>query len=249
MKTRSLQAICLALAATASGANGIHSAYARGQDIILSPESDDSWKETLPSTSHSTLNVGQDSQPIVASLKFCGAIADRDGRLSCYDDVATHNGVTVNQTDTTKPVSQWVLKNNVSGEDYIAALSSGPAITDDGQKSPRPIVLYFRCHGGQATLYFKTGSIVGKEPVPIEISEGDGKAGDRIGRYSLWPSASGDAFGVWNGEAVNNMVGYLSSVSGVRVSYHLRESPRVSARFDMSRFTTDTADIRRACRM
>mgnify|MGYP001175053797 CR=1 FL=1 len=240
----------LLVATLASGVAGWVPAYADGQKIQLAPESGDSWKETIPSPPHVAMaQGGADVQPIVSSLRFCGAIADRDGRLSCYDDVASHNGVEVNQTDTTKPVSQWVVKENSATEDYIAGLSSGPAISDDGQKMPRPLIMYFRCHSGTPTLYFKTGGVVGKESVPVEISEGEGGVGDRIGRYSLWPSASGDAFGVWNGVAVSNMVSYLSTVGGIRLSYHLRDAPRMSARFDMSRFAQDTADIRRACRL
>lgn len=240
----------LLMAALVSGVCGAVTAHAAdGRKIILSPESNDSWKETIPVSSQSALSSAVDAAPIVASLKFCGAIADRDGRLSCYDDIATHNGVEVNQTDTSKPVSQWVVKVNTAAEDYIAGLSSGPAISETGDKMPHPIVLYFRCHRNEPTLYFKPGGVVGKETVPIEITEGDGKPGDRVGRYSLWPSVSGDAFGVWNGVAVSNMVSYLSTVGGIRLSYHLPNSPRVSARFDMSRFNQDTADIRRACRL
>lgn len=206
---------------------------------------------------HNLLHPPSDTSGLLGSLRFCAAISDKDGRLSCYDGVSSHNGIEVNQTDITAPVSEWVQKDDPQKNDYIAALSSSMPIHQNGDAAKSRIILYVRCTDHVPSLYFKTGDVFDHGPVTVLISNGIGKddaisagispSGDGSKSYTLQPSVSGDAFGIWSHSAVRAMSDFLANVPAMRLTYLAKTGDTITARFDLSQFKVGTHNVRTAC--
>ena len=232
------------------------------QSLQLSSESDDAWKKQPPPDSPKAaiatldnLSTSSDHTKILDSLKFCASTLDKDTRLSCYNDIATQNGIQVKPlrgaADIAEANSHWIIRSNDSDRDYLGAISSDTPIDDRGVKLSNPVTLYFRCHQGNPLLYLKGGENVGKESVAVTImSSGlDSNAVDKAGHYSFMPSKSGDAFGIWSRDAVAVLSSYLKDAGAVIIHYKVGDRPEISAHFDLSNMREETGNISKACRI
>ncbi len=230
--------------------------------IVLGGEGD--WKkgfapgpEKLPLASQATPDAGSaDGHAFLESVRFCAAIPDTDGRLACYDSIASHYGIQTNQTAITAPASDWIKKEDTSKNDYLAALSSSLPVRQNGEIAKSRVILYLRCLHNQPSLYFKTGDVFGGNVVSAVLSNAVGEtpasgmtasATGLSKTYDFQPSSSGDAFGIWNAGAVKVLSDFFKEVPAIRLTYQSPSGGTTTARFDLSQYALGVKDVEHVC--
>ena len=198
-------------------------------------------------SSMENLNIAStEADKLIGSIKFCASSGDNSGRLSCYDEIATRYGIKVlTHNDVSNGAAQWLVKNDIPGQDYIALLESGTQVDVAGNKLDSPLSLYVRCHNDNPSLYFKTGSSVGTSAVSVDLALDNSK----FSNYSFMPSRSGEAFGIWSRIDTQNMINYLRTGKALVVHYTINNGLQVSAHFDISNIRQETESVFKACKL
>ena len=174
----------------------------------------------------------------------CAAIAGSFKRLDCYDAMAREYGPAA-PGDETAPAGQWKVERRASGIGdtidvfmVVQAIESIPG--KEGQVRP---VLVVRCQDNDTAVIFNFARFIEQSRAEAALRIDDGA----VLTASLKMSASGKAFGFWQGDEAVPFVKRLLGGKRLLVQVTPFGARPVLAEFPVEGFDEAVAPLRESC--
>jgi len=177
-------------------------------------------------------------------LADCAAIAGSFKRLDCYDALAREYGP--NQAESaTGPTGKWKVEHRQSGisgaaDVYMVVKAVEKIQGEDGQVRP---VLVVRCENKITAVIFNFARFIEQSRAEIALRIDDGE----VVAASLKMSASGKAFGFWQGDEAIPFVKGLLGGKRLLVEVTPFGARPVLAEFPVEGLDEAVAPLRKAC--
>lgn len=177
-------------------------------------------------------------------LVKCAAIEGSFKRLDCYDALAREYGPAAPQAEAT-PAGKWKVEQRASGisngTDVFMVVQAVEKIRGkDGQVRP---VLVVRCQDNNTAVIFNFARFIEKSRAEAALRIDDGS----VMAASLKMSASGKAFGFWQGEEAIPFVKRLLGGKRLLVEVTPFGARPVLAEFPVEGLDKAVAPLREAC--